>query len=68
VPLLSQHDHSAVEVFCYSGVTSPDAVTARLRGYADVWLDVAELDDERLANQILADRIDVLRSALDRAY
>jgi protein O-GlcNAc transferase len=59
-PVLNNHDHGAVEVYCYSSVEFPDEVTKRLRQHADVWRDVYKLDDEQLAAQIMEDRIDVL--------
>jgi predicted O-linked N-acetylglucosamine transferase (SPINDLY family) len=58
--LLEHHDHDAVEVFCYSGVTSPDAITARFRAAADGWRDTAATSDEQLADLIREDRIDIL--------
>jgi protein O-GlcNAc transferase len=58
--VLAHHDREAFEVFCYSGVEQADAVTARMRAYADQWRDVRGLDDERLAGMIRDDRIDVL--------
>ncbi len=58
--LLREHDHAACEVFCYSGVTVPDELTERFRGYADQWRPVAGLSDDRLAALIREDRIDVL--------
>ena len=60
VPLLSHHDHAHFEIFCYASVERSDALTQRLATYADVWRDVRELDDERLAQQIRADGIDIL--------
>jgi protein O-GlcNAc transferase len=60
VPFFSHHDHEQFEIFCYASVERPDDVTRRLAGYADVWRDVRELDDERLAQQIRADGIDIL--------
>jgi predicted O-linked N-acetylglucosamine transferase (SPINDLY family) len=60
IPLLAHHDHRQFEVFCYSGVARPDAVTERLRGYADVWRSTAGLSDEQLADLVRGDRIDVL--------
>ena len=60
VPLLEAHDHSAFEVCCYASVPWPDSATARLRKSADVWRDVAALNDAALAQQIREDRIDVL--------
>lgn len=60
VPLLAHHDHEAFEIICYSSVTRPDSVTTRLRNLADVWRDVQTLDDAALAQQIRADRVDIL--------
>jgi predicted O-linked N-acetylglucosamine transferase (SPINDLY family) len=59
-PLLANHDHSAVEVFCYFNETHHDQVTQRLKGFADTWRDVADLDDAQLAALIRADAIDIL--------
>lgn len=59
-PLLRAHDREAVEVFCYSDVSAPDAVTERLKPLADHWCDARVLDDERLAQRIGADGIDIL--------
>jgi predicted O-linked N-acetylglucosamine transferase (SPINDLY family) len=58
--LLEHHDHDAVEVVCYSGVTSPDAMTARFRAAADGWRDTAATSDGQLADVIREDRIDIL--------
>jgi predicted O-linked N-acetylglucosamine transferase (SPINDLY family) len=60
VPLLSHHDHAAFEVFCYSSVKRPDALTARLAALADVWREVRTLDDGALSARIREDRIDIL--------
>jgi predicted O-linked N-acetylglucosamine transferase (SPINDLY family) len=60
IPLLSQHDHSQFEVFCYSNVAVPDEVTERIRSYADGWRDIAALSDEHVAEAIRRDRIDIL--------
>jgi predicted O-linked N-acetylglucosamine transferase (SPINDLY family) len=60
IPLLSRHDHSRFEIFCYARVPSPDAVTRRIAGYADVWRDTAAQDDEQVADLVRADRIDIL--------
>jgi predicted O-linked N-acetylglucosamine transferase (SPINDLY family) len=60
VPLLANHDREAFEIFCYSSVERPDAVTQRISGFADVWRDVRTLDDAALAAQIRKDRIDIL--------
>lgn len=60
VPLLSSHDHGQVEVFCYSDVQRSDAVTDRLRGYADTWRETQRLSDEQLSQTIREDSVDIL--------
>jgi protein O-GlcNAc transferase len=60
VPFFSHHDHEQFEIVCYASVERPDDLTRRLAGYADVWRDVRELDDEQLAQQIRTDGIDIL--------
>jgi predicted O-linked N-acetylglucosamine transferase (SPINDLY family) len=60
VPLLEAHDRQRVEMFCYSDVAHPDAITARLKNSADVWRSTASMSDDALAKLIHADRIDVL--------
>jgi len=60
VPLLANHDHAVCEVFCYADVPREDALTERLRSYADVWRSTVGLDDLRVADIIRGDQIDVL--------
>jgi len=60
LPLLREHDHRQMEIFCYSNVLRPDALTDQLRGYADVWRSIVGLSDSRAADLIRQDRIDVL--------
>jgi predicted O-linked N-acetylglucosamine transferase (SPINDLY family) len=60
LPLLKAHDHAAVEVFCYTAVSQPDAITEQARACADAWRETRGVPDERLAAMIRADRIDVL--------
>jgi protein O-GlcNAc transferase len=60
IPLLSNHDHTAFEVFCYSSVERADEVTRRIAGYADVWREVRPLGDAALSELIRADGIDIL--------
>jgi predicted O-linked N-acetylglucosamine transferase (SPINDLY family) len=59
-PILAHHDHGRYEIFCYSDVDRPDETTARLRGYADQWREIAWLSDERVADQVREDQIDIL--------
>ncbi len=60
MPLLSNHDRDRFEIYCYSDVTSPDDVTNRLRGLADAWRPIAGVSDQRVAEQVRADGIDIL--------
>lgn len=60
LPLLESHDHNGCEIFCYSSVAVPDAITERCRAQADRWRDSLELSDEQLTEAIRDDRIDIL--------
>jgi protein O-GlcNAc transferase len=60
IPLLSNHDHDAFEIYCYSSVERPDEYTKRIAGYADVWREFRSLDDSALAALIRKDRINIL--------
>ena len=59
-PVLAQHDKNEVEVSCYYNSSRHDAVTVRIKGYADRWLDCASFGDEELAQRIRDDGIDIL--------
>ena len=59
-PILASHDPASVTAILYSDVDSPDATTARLRSLAPLWRDTRALSDERLADQVRADRVDIL--------
>ena len=54
---LSQERH---ETICYSDRIVKDDLTHRLQAAATQWRDVFGMSDERLAEQIRADRIDIL--------
>lgn len=60
MPLLRAHDRTVVEVFCYSDVIRPDAVTAQFSGLSDHWLSALGMPDDTLAERIRADKIDIL--------
>jgi protein O-GlcNAc transferase len=60
LPLLSNHNHENVEIFCYANVPRPDATTEILRGHADAWRDIVRMTDEEVADMIRQDRIDIL--------
>jgi protein O-GlcNAc transferase len=60
LPLIRSHDRERFEVHCYSSVRRTDSITAQIREAADVWHDVLALTDDQLAQQIRADKIDIL--------
>ena len=59
-PVLEHHDRSRFHVFAYSDVYSGDRVTQRIAGKVESWRDVSALGMERIAAQVLEDKIDVL--------
>lgn len=59
-PVLAAHDRARVEVFCYANVRAPDRFTARLRGHAEHWRDIALLHDAAATDLIRRDRLDLL--------
>jgi predicted O-linked N-acetylglucosamine transferase (SPINDLY family) len=59
-PVLASHDHEQFEIFCYSDVLRPDNITERLQHYADHWRGIVGLPDERVADLIRNDAIDIL--------
>jgi protein O-GlcNAc transferase len=60
LPLLRHHDPKNVEIFCYSGVRRPDAITGQIRQMTHAWRDGFGMSDAELAEQIRADEIDIL--------
>jgi len=60
LPLMRNHDHGQVEVFCYSNLNRDDAITPRFKECADQWRDVWRSVDGQLVDQIRQDRIDIL--------
>ncbi|MEM7250537.1 MAG: tetratricopeptide repeat protein [Pseudomonadota bacterium] len=59
-PLLNSHDRERFEVFGVSNVSTPDAITERLKSRFDAWIDIAPLDDLAAAQAIAAAQIDIL--------
>lgn len=59
-PLLSSHDRTNFEVFCYANVLKPDEMTERFRSTADHWRSVLGKSDSEVAGMVRADEIDVL--------
>jgi protein O-GlcNAc transferase len=60
LPLLQQHCHEQFKIFCYSGVLNPDSMTQQIRSCADEWRNISTASDERTAQMIRNDGIDIL--------
>lgn len=59
-PLLRHLDPARIEIFCYSEVDRPDAVTASLRQLRGTWRDTVKMSDAALRAQLRADAIDIV--------
>jgi predicted O-linked N-acetylglucosamine transferase (SPINDLY family) len=60
LPLLSNHNRDACQIFCYSNSSKADGVTEKLKKHTDCWRTVVGLTDEQAAQMIGDDRIDIL--------
>jgi len=60
LPLLSAHDRTRFELYCYSDVSQPDDVTEKLRSHTDRWRSIVGMSDEQAAEIIAKDQIDIL--------
>jgi predicted O-linked N-acetylglucosamine transferase (SPINDLY family) len=60
LPILRRHDRQQFEITCYSATSRVDAATDVFRSVAACWRDVSAWADERLAEQIRQDGIDIL--------
>ncbi len=58
--VLRHHDRRGFEIVVYHTARHNDDMTRKLRGMAERWRDVADLDDRELTTLIRADAIDVL--------
>jgi predicted O-linked N-acetylglucosamine transferase (SPINDLY family) len=59
--LLECHDPAQVETFCYAGnLRRADPMSQRLSKLAHHWINITGLSDERVAEMIRADKIDIL--------
>jgi protein O-GlcNAc transferase len=60
LPILQQHDRRRFEIFCYSSVARPDSLTEEIRRHVENWRDIASVDDQRAAQIVGEDKIDIL--------
>ena len=59
-PVVEGHSREAVEVFCYADMRMPDAITEGFRARADGWRNIAGLSDEKVAEMVRGDGVDIL--------
>jgi predicted O-linked N-acetylglucosamine transferase (SPINDLY family) len=59
-PVLDEHDESGFEIYCYSDVERPDEVTQRFEQLVQRFTPCRGWSDEKLADQIALDRVDIL--------
>jgi len=60
LPLLEVRDKKVVHATCYATATKTDAVTDRLRAASDAWYSLVSLSDDRAAQRVREDQIDIL--------
>jgi protein O-GlcNAc transferase len=60
LPLLCNHDREKFDVYCYSDTLRPDLMTDELRGHSAGWRNTLGLSQERFAELVRADQIDIL--------
>jgi predicted O-linked N-acetylglucosamine transferase (SPINDLY family) len=59
-PVLQHCDRARFEIVCYSGSPLQDRMTEAFRGMAEQWRDASQWSDDRLADQIRRDAVDIL--------
>ncbi len=59
-PIFQAFDRKRFDLVAYAHVTKPDHVTAHLRALVSEWHEITFMDDQKLAEKIRDDRIDVL--------
>ena len=58
--LISCHDKTQFDIFCYSDVTLADEITEKIRADTDHWRPISGITDIDVAHKIRADNIDIL--------
>jgi predicted O-linked N-acetylglucosamine transferase (SPINDLY family) len=59
-PLFRDRDRGQFEVFCYYNNHHGDAMTSKFQAMSDSWRVIAKMDDDKVADLIRADGIDIL--------
>lgn len=58
-PVLISHNREHFEMYCYSDVATPDDITRRIQTLVQ-WRSIGGMSDEKAADLIRSDRIDIL--------
>jgi len=59
-PIITHHDRTEFEIFCYSDVMNPDIVTLRLRQMDLNWREIHDKEQKDIADSIKNDNLDFL--------
>lgn len=59
-PIISNHDKTHFEIFCYSDVKMTDNITDKFKQCIENWRDISTLSDDHVVEQIFRDKIDIL--------
>jgi len=60
LPLLREHDRTRFEIVCYARLNRRDEFTPVFESVSDEWRDITGMSDDRVAQLIMEDRIDIL--------
>ncbi|MEN9211294.1 MAG: tetratricopeptide repeat protein [Thermostichus sp. DG02_4_bins_136] len=58
--IYEHHNQEKFQIYCYSNVDQPDVVTKKIAEWATGWRDISKLSDEKAAELIRKDQIDIL--------
>ncbi len=57
---LKNHNKDVVDVYCYANVSTPDAITKRLKSYVDNWFYITKKSPDEVVELIREHEIDIL--------
>jgi predicted O-linked N-acetylglucosamine transferase (SPINDLY family) len=60
LPLITNHDLKAFEIFCYANLKKSDEITKKIQHHSSHWRTINELSDEEVAKKVQDDKIHIL--------
>ena len=60
LPMFRRHDRTQFQIFAYNNCSRRDDITAKLKACCDGWREITSLGDDKAAQLIREDRIDIL--------